>query len=89
MAGQILEDRVVAGKLKSPMIKLSFLKPFKISMILAAKHRKKSHFDSFLLLIKKIEKIRLTSRYSQFKALLLYPNLCNTHYIPQLKCINQ
>ncbi|RNA25812.1 hypothetical protein BpHYR1_004892 [Brachionus plicatilis] len=32
--------------------KRSFLKPYKISMILAAKHRKKSHFDSLVLLVR-------------------------------------
>ncbi|RNA40920.1 hypothetical protein BpHYR1_045807 [Brachionus plicatilis] len=30
----------------------SFLRPNKISMILAAKHRKKSHFDSLALLVR-------------------------------------
>ncbi|RNA22765.1 hypothetical protein BpHYR1_025393 [Brachionus plicatilis] len=29
----------------------SFLRPYKISMILAAKHPKKSHFDSLVLLV--------------------------------------
>ncbi|RNA31926.1 hypothetical protein BpHYR1_026434 [Brachionus plicatilis] len=31
----------------------SFLRPYKISMILAVKHRKKSHFDSLVLLVYK------------------------------------
>ncbi|RNA00353.1 hypothetical protein BpHYR1_007723 [Brachionus plicatilis] len=35
-------------------MKNSILKPYKISMILAAKHRKKSHFDSLVLLVKVI-----------------------------------
>ncbi|RNA00523.1 hypothetical protein BpHYR1_028150 [Brachionus plicatilis] len=32
------------------LAKTSFLRPYRISMILAAKHRKKSHFDSLVLL---------------------------------------
>ncbi|RNA24273.1 hypothetical protein BpHYR1_001792 [Brachionus plicatilis] len=34
--------------------KNAFLRPYKISMILAAKHQKKSHFDSLMLLVKVI-----------------------------------
>ncbi|RNA18373.1 hypothetical protein BpHYR1_005351 [Brachionus plicatilis] len=40
--------------LSNKTINQSFLKPYKISMILAAKHRKKSHFDSLVLLVKVI-----------------------------------
>ncbi|RNA07410.1 hypothetical protein BpHYR1_020325 [Brachionus plicatilis] len=42
-------------KFKSKLIRAqSFLRPYKISMTLAAKHRKKSHFDSLVLLVLKL-----------------------------------